>query len=333
MKMKRVTIAVLLWTVFLSLVVAAHLNALPAHAQQANGYDHLTVLTGQVAAYRHVVEEDDAIILAAYRLSPHTSNQHGAAGSLAYVTLDGSPTVYETPGRVGWGIVAFYYVDGTAIWNEMMTVCLRVNPALSFPAQRSCEPVAWTPSADVAATGPLLERWGISTLTAIESDAQRAGTTLNLVDGQTLATEGISMIRTASPGVLSRLSSLTSATQSEQLFFDPVFRANVPKESAALSRSQMSPVIAEDIAAVGEPFGVPSTASMIIVMLIIIACAMMISWRIANDVRPALLCAGLVVILGYYMHAWPAAMAAAPTVLMFLVAAVKIWNDHVRTTD
>ena len=162
------------------------------------GAQVLTVLAVREAhAYRHVLVEDDRLVLVRYAIAEsfgEDETPHGVDAALLRVGTSTSTLQFQRPPSPGYGLAAFYWPDDTAVtWADPDLVAeIRSNPTLYATAQSHSADIEWSSATTQTETQEELTEDLPEILQALERDDQDVEVQ-QYVSGQgiTLAGQGL----------------------------------------------------------------------------------------------------------------------------------------------
>ena len=274
-------------------------------------FDTLSVREAQ--AYRHVLEDDDRLVLIRYAMSdtPPADESAYSFDAAMLRLVDGSTTLQQlNPPFAGYGLVAFYFsaVDAdTLVPWQSATIQAEIegNPTLFESPQldsTDSSTFVWNSTASVTSTAAELELDLPALLRSLETDdPDRVATDYVTVGGITL--DGGTLIALAFPQLLTiAAGAFQIATASVGSGFDPPTSAAFASSTQATGQAS---TWTQDVFAFGSTFGMPpAVAGMVLLMVIAGVMAYAIS-KFGGDYRALSLMGGPLLYFGAITGAVP----------------------------
>ena len=287
------------------LMVAGLLLVSPSPLFASHPFDTLSVREAQ--AYRHVLEDDDRLVLIRYAMSdtPPADESAYSFDAAMLRLVDGSTTLQQlNPPLAGYGLVAFYFsaVDAdTLVPWQSATIQAEIegNPTLFESPQfdsTDSSTFVWNSTASVTSTAAELELDLPALLRSLETDdPDRVATDYVTVVGE-ITLDGGTLIALAFPQLLTiAAGAFQIATASVGSGFDPPTSAAFASSTQATGQAS---TWTQDVFAFGSTFGMPAAvAGMVLLMVIAGVMAYAIS-KFGGDYRALSLMGGPLLYFG-----------------------------------
>ena len=290
----------------------------------ASASHNFTVLSVREArAYRHVLEEDDRLVLARYAISEIPAEEeepYGGVGAVLSVEVDGDTLKRQTPPASGYALVAFYWTETDASdlpWEDDGAVAvIRGNPTLFTNPQEHAQGIIWRASASLEATAQQLGEDAKEMLRSIETDDPDIDFG-DLVSSSAITLAGAEYIASIMPQIVA-LAPEAFDVSASPVAADPAASGEVGAFLTTTTPTLSKYEFTKGLQRMGVDFGIPFSAMGLIALVAIVAAIAAILMRIGGAIEVLPQHGGFILVFGALVGAihWAAALIVIVLVVM-----------------